>query len=123
MADKFSKEKRSQIMSKIKNKRTKPEMTVHNFLKGNKVRHKMWPKIEGSPDVIIFKSGNIKKDIIVFVNGCFWHGCRLHFRLPKTHRRFWKNKIDNNIKKQKSSIRILKELEYCVIIIWEHNLR
>lgn len=86
--DIFSKRKRSEIMSKIRSKKTKPEMAVHNFLKGNRVRHKMWPRMPGNPDIFI---GDL--NLVVYINGCFWHGCERHFRPPKSNKKFWREKI------------------------------
>lgn len=105
-------------MSKIRSKRTKPEMIVHNHLKGNKMRHKMWPKMTGNPDVFIPGI-----NMVIFINGCFWHGCKRHFRLPKTNKRFWANKINNNIKRQRKVIRILRKRGFNVLVIWEHDLK
>jgi len=116
--DIFSKQKRSEIMSKIKGKRTKPEMVLHNWLKGNKICHKMWPDMFGNPDIFI-KDFNL----VIFVNGCFWHGCVKHFRLPKTDRKFWRKKIKRNIERQNEMIRKLRQLGFQILIIWEHDIK
>lgn len=105
-------------MSKIRGRRTGLEMVLHNFLKGNRVRHKMWPGIFGNPDVLIKDTG-----VVVFANGCFWHGCGEHFRLPKSNRKFWKSKIEDNIRRQKMVVGKLRRMGYGVLILWEHNLR
>ena len=115
--DKFSKEKRSEIMSRIRSSRTKPEILFHNLLKGNRVRHLMWPELPGSPDVLL-----LDLNVAVFVNGCFWHGCRRHFRMPKTNKRFWEEKIKRNAKRQRESAKGLKEMGFGVLVIWEHEL-
>lgn len=104
-------------MSKIKSKRTRPEMVFHNILKGNKVRHKMWPDMYGHPDVLIYPY------TLVFVNGCFWHGCKRHFRMPQSNTSFWKNKIRNNAKRQRKVINDYRKNGYRVIVVWEHDLR
>lgn len=115
--DNVSKKKRSEIMSKIRSKRTGPEMYVHGWLKGNRVRHRMWPDMPGNPDVII-----LDEDIAVFVNGCFWHGCGRHFKLPKINRKFWREKIDRNIVRQRSSFRRLRARGFTPVVVWEHDL-
>ena len=116
--DKLTKEKRSEVMSRIRSKGTKPEMAVHSILNGQKIRHKMWPKMEGNPDILLTDS-----KVVIFVNGCFWHGCKKHFKLPKTNTKFWREKIKRNIKRQRESISELKKLGYKSMIIWEHDLR
>ena len=117
MTDIFTKEKRSEVMSKIRGKRTKPEMFVHNILKGNRIRHKMWPYMHGYPDILIYPN------TLVFVNGCFWHGCVRHFKYPKTNSKFWKEKIRRNYHRQREVIRYWQAKGYEVMVIWEHDLR
>jgi len=115
--DRFPKEKRSEIMSKIRGKWTKPERRLHNILKGLKVRHKMHPKMFGNPDAVL-------KDarVVIFVDGCFWHGCPRHFRLPETNRDFWKRKIERNRKRDREVTRKLINMGYRVIRLWECQL-
>jgi DNA mismatch endonuclease (patch repair protein) len=116
--DKLTKKQRSDLMSKIRSKGTKPELLLHSILKNKEIKHKMWPKMEGNPDILIRDA-----KIVIFVNGCFWHGCRKHFRLPKTNTEFWESKIKRNIKRQKESVLKLRKLGYKSLIIWEHNLK
>lgn len=117
-ARKMTKRQRSAHMAKIKSKRTKPEMAVHNHLKGNKVEHSMWPRgIHGNPDVLV------GADKVVFVNGCFWHGCPQHYRRPKTNSFFWDQKIARNIERQGEVVRELKRSGYKVVIVWEHEIK
>lgn len=118
MADIFTKKKRSEIMSRIRSKRTRPEMTLHGHLKAAKVRHAMWPDwLLGHPDIAI----GLK--CVVFVHGCFWHGCPEHFRLPKTNRSFWREKIRRNRERHAVAERRLKRLGWKVAVVWEHDLR
>lgn len=116
MTDIFSKEKRSEIMSKIQGglKNNSIERIVHNWLKGNRIRHKLYPKIEGSPDVYL-KDANT----YVFIDGCFWHGCPEHYREPKSNRSYSIAKIKRN----KSKDRDRAKLPYKWIRIWEHDVR
>ena len=64
MVDRIDKEKRSKIMSKIKSKWTTQEVNMHNLLKGRKVKHKMHPKIDGRPDIVL-----TDKNTAVFLHG------------------------------------------------------
>jgi len=119
MADTVSKEKRSQIMSRIRGKWTKPEMFAHNYLKSAKVRHKMHPKeIPGRPDVL-FKDNNIA----LFIDGCFWHKCPTHYRLPKSNVSFWRKKIRDNVARDRRVTRELKKQgDYRPVRVWECQL-
>jgi len=113
----MSREERSIRMSKIQSKWTTPERTVHNFLKGNKIKHKMHPNIGGNPDI---KLTNSKK--VIFIQGCFWHKCPKCYKEPKSNKRYWVTKINKNVKRDVKNRKELKKNGYNVIEIWEHEV-
>ena len=117
MADILSKEDRSKRMSLIRSKWTKPEKWLHNYLKGRKIKHKMHPKIVGSPDIIL-----PDKKLALYIHGCFWHGCKRCYRKPTNNGEFWKNKLINNIKRDKKNQKNLRKAGWKVKIIWEHQI-
>ena len=57
----------------------------------------------------------------VFVDGCFWHGCPLHFCVPKSHSAWWREKIDDNRQRDLRQTRLLKRRGWSVLRIWEHD--
>lgn len=118
MTDIFSKKKRSQIMSQIRYKWTNPEKKAHNFLKGHKISHKMHPKGAPGADILLTDT---KKAILL--QGCFWHGCKRHFRAPKSNRAFWKRKLKANLRRDRRTKTQLKRLGFKVVVIWEHDLK
>lgn len=61
--------------------------------------------------------------LAVFVDGCFWHGCPRHHRLPRTRRALWKAKVDANRRRDRRVARALRALGWSVLRIWEHDLR
>lgn len=70
MADTVSKEKRSEIMSHVTGKETKPEIIVRKYLFARGLRYrKNVKRLPGTPDIVF-----PKYKTAVFVNGCFWHG-------------------------------------------------
>ena len=94
MVDKFSKETRSRIMSRIRGKVTNPEILVRSypFSKGLRFR-KNDKRYPGSPDIVL-----PKYNTIVFVHGCFWHlhdGCK-YVKMPKSNVEYWENKLYGN---------------------------
>ena len=121
MADIYSKVKRSEIMSHVKNKGTQPEEKVANMLRTLRVRYRRNVKsMPGDPDFVV-SSGKI----IIFVHGCFWHNhsnCN-RANLPKTNRRFWKIKIEGNKKRDRRIARSLRKQGWHVITIWQCSLR
>lgn len=121
MADVFDKEKRSQIMAKVRSKDTKPEMRVRKFLWHAGFRYRLHVrKLPGTPDIVL---GKYK--VAIFVHGCFWHGhkgCKL-FRMPSTRRTFWKHKITRNIARDILHQTELKALGWRTILVWECEIR
>jgi DNA mismatch endonuclease, patch repair protein len=92
--DVHSTQTRSYNMSRIKGKNTKPKMLVRKFLFANGFRYRLYDtKLPGKPDIVL-----PKYKIVIFVNGCFWHGhegCK-YFVVPKTRTEWWLKKIKGN---------------------------
>jgi len=113
--DIFTKEKRSQIMSRIKSESSIE--VLPKSLKGLYLRKH--PKcILGKPDF-----GNKSRKVVVFIDGCFWHMCPKHKRVPKSNRKFWFIKLKSNVKRDKYVVRVLKREGWQVIRIWECQLK
>ena len=120
MVDNLTKKQRSFCMSRIRSKWTSPEKKIHNFLKGPKVVHKMYPRIEGNPDIVIKN-----KKIAIFFHGCFWHQhpkCKYAVR-PKSNKKFWLPKLKKNVQRDKKNINFLRKRGYSIIILWECEVR
>lgn len=117
MADIFSKKKRSELMSRIRSNNTKPELILKSILDGRIFRYQ--PKyITGKPDF-----ASKKRKIAIFVDGCFWHGCKKCKNIPKNNKIFWSNKIKRNKKRDKEINKKLKDEGYKVFRFWEHSVR
>lgn len=115
--DKFSKEKRSDIMSRVRGKNTKPEETVRKYLFSQGFRYrKNDSRYPGKPDIVLPKFRTV-----VFVNGCFWHqhpGCG-SAALPATNSDYWKTKLQRNVERDAAQIHQLEDLGWYVIVLWE----
>jgi len=74
--------------------------------------------LPGNPDFVFFK-----RSIVVFVDGCFWHGCPRCAHIPKTNSSFWRAKIRRNIERDRKNGRKLRAGHFRVVRIWEHQLR
>lgn len=121
MTDIFSESKRSDIMSKITGRETKPEVLVRKYLfsKGFRFRKNV-KELPGKPDIVLSKY-----KMVIFIHGCFWHGhpgCK-KAKLPATNVDFWKKKINENTERDKKNIDSLKLLGWNVEIIWQCELR
>lgn len=120
MADIFDAAKRTQIMASVKNKSTTPEIKLRSILHRAGYRFRITKKdLPGKPDIVLPKYRTA-----IFVNGCFWHGhsCKRGHR-PQTNSKFWNEKIDRNIERDKLVSGELKKLGWRVLTIWECELK
>jgi len=122
--DIFTPEKRSEVMSRIRGRDTKPEIALRSMLHRLGYRFTVnGPKnksLPGRPDIVL-----PKYKTVIFVHGCFWHGhedCG-DFRLPKTRRAWWKRKIEGNRERDERHVKALLHDGWCVITIWECALK
>lgn len=120
MADVFTKKKRSQVMAAIRSRGNKDtELRLAAILRAAGItgwrRHQAVP---GHPD-FIFR----RERLAVFVDGCFWHGCRWHCRMPQSRTHYWGPKIAANSARDRATNRNLRLRGWRVLRIWEHSLK
>jgi DNA mismatch endonuclease (patch repair protein) len=60
---------------------------------------------------------------VIFVDGCFWHGCPKHATQPKNNRAFWRRKLEGNKTRDRVVTRTLRAQGWRVVRIWEHELQ
>ena len=119
MADTLSKERRSALMKRVKQKNTAPELIVRKALHKRGLRYKIGdPKLPGRPDLSF-----PRYRAALFVHGCFWHGhdCRAG-RLPTTNTDFWVPKIEGNRKRDQRKEEALRESGWRVFTVWQCEL-
>ena len=115
MSDNLTKEQRSFCMSRIRSKNTKPELNH----KAENLNLDYQPKgLFGNPDFVDWR-----KKIAVFIDGCFWHKCLIHYKNPKSNRRYWLPKLEKNVIRDKEINIAYKNLGWKVVRIWEHKLK
>lgn len=120
MTDIFSKEKRSEIMRKVKNKNTKPEMIIRELLIQMGYKYRLsTKKLHCKPD-IIFPS----RKKVIFINGCFWHGhdCK-RGHLPETNKEFWQKKIQKNIERDQINYSECNKEGWSYLILWQCEIK
>ena len=116
--DKLSKEQRSKLMASVKGSNTSIERKLRSYLwsagiKGYRVNF----KIRGTPDIYF-----PKYKLAIFVDGCFWHGCPICYKKPKSHVSYWSQKIKENRRRDETVNSFLSKNGYNVIRIWEHEV-
>lgn len=121
MTDNHTSEQRRYNMQQIKGKDTKPEISLRKLLFAKGFRYRInESKLPGKPDIVLKKY-----NMVIFVNGCFWHGHQdcPYFVIPKIRTEFWTEKINGNKKRDHRNILMLKEAGWNVITVWECELK
>lgn len=119
--DTLTPEQRSERMSRVRARDTKPEMIVRRLLHAKGFRYRLHDRrLPGTPDLVF--SGRRKA---IFIHGCFWHrheGCHLA-RIPKSKVEFWTSKLEGNRARDIANVTTLEELGWKVLVVWECELK
>jgi DNA mismatch endonuclease (patch repair protein) len=121
MTDIVDQATRSRMMSSIKGKNTKPEMTVRRLLHAAGFRYRLHRKdLPGKPDLVL-----PKYNLVIFVHGCFWHqhqGCHYAYT-PASNSEKWKVKLEGNRQRDLIQQQQLLDMGWRVLVIWECGLK
>lgn len=119
MADTVSSRKRSAIMAAVKSAGNKStELRMIQIFRANRILG--WRRnqaVLGRPDFVFWS-----KRVAVFVDGCFWHGCAAHSRIPAANRTYWRAKILRNRVRDQQVTASLRGKGWRVVRVWEHSL-
>ena len=119
MPDIVSKKKRSEIMSNVKSKGSKIEVFFRKALWKKGFRYsKNSSKYFGKPDIVL-----LKHKTVIFIDSCFWHGCKKHCRIPSVRKKYWTAKIVRNKKRDKEVSKHYKKQGWKIFRIWEHDFK
>lgn len=116
MADVFTPVKRSAVMSLIRSRGNRDtELRMIALLRAHHITG--WRRaapLPGKPD-FIFRA----EKVAVFVDGCFWHGCPRHGRVPSSRLAYWAPKLARNTQRDRAVTRDLRASGWTVLRIWE----
>lgn len=121
MTDRLDPARRSALMSRIRGRDTKPELTVRSVLHFLGYRFLLHARsLPGTPDLIFPSRGKV-----LFVHGCFWHGhdCRLGRAQPKSNIDYWVKKLANTRKRDRRVTRALRAAGWSVGVVWECRIK
>lgn len=122
MTDTLTPAARSERMSRVRRKDTKPELVVRRLIHGMGYRYRLQAcELPGRPD-LVFRP----RRKAIFVHGCFWHrhsdpACKLA-RLPKSRPEFWLPKLEANRQRDERNEAALRDQGWGVLTIWECQL-
>ena len=106
----------------VGNKRrdTVPELAVRRLLHAQGFRYRV--------DLAPLKGYRRRADVVftrlkvaVFIDGCFWHGCPIHYRVPGTNAGYWEPKITRNVERDAETTLALAAAGWRVLRYWEHQ--
>jgi DNA mismatch endonuclease, patch repair protein len=109
---------RSAQMSRIHSENTSPERVLCAELMARGVcfdRHARTPA--GRPDLVVATAR-----VAIFIDGCFWHGCPVHYVRPRTRTEFWSSKLLENTTRDLKQTGDLEALGWRVVRAWEHEV-
>lgn len=106
------------MMARFRKDDTGPEIQLRIALRQLGVRFRTYPSLPGTPDLAL-RHG----DVVVFVHGCFWHGCPKHYRQPKRNLGYWIPKLQRNRARDRAASRALREAGWRVATAWECAIR
>jgi len=110
----------SERMARTGRRNTKPELEIRRLLHARGLRYRVDVQVLAGvrrrPD-LVFPTARV----IVFVDGCFWHGCPEHATWPKHNADFWREKIETNRRRDRDTDERLLAAQWTVVHVWEHE--
>lgn len=113
---------RSERMSRVRGKHTRPELIVRRLAHRLGYRYRLHRAgLPGRPDLVF--AGRRR---VIFVHGCFWHrhddpSCKLA-RLPKSRQEYWLPKLERNVARDQRALEALKDAGWEALVLWECEL-
>jgi DNA mismatch endonuclease (patch repair protein) len=110
----------SKVMRANRGFDTRPELELRRHVHRLGIRYSVNKRPEPSLNRradLVFKSAKVA----VYLHGCFWHGCSLHYSTPKTNKAFWSNKVERNQNRDRESKKLLSGMGWKVLTFWEHE--
>ncbi|MFV8160539.1 very short patch repair endonuclease [Mycobacterium sp. 134] len=100
---------------------TKPELAVRKLVHRAGLRY----RVDRAPldthrrhraDLVFTRA-----KVAVFVDGCYWHGCPEHHRLPAVNTDYWEAKVAGNRDRDARVSALLTDAGWTVMRFWEHE--
>lgn len=118
--DPLSTAERSERMSRVHNRDTKPEMVVRRLAYALGYRYRLHSSnLPGHPDLVFSRRRKV-----IFIHGCFWHqhGCSI-YRNPKSRLDFWMPKLERNQQRDIDNQAKLRDMGWRLLVIWECEVK
>ena len=111
---------RSEHMRRVRGTNTKPERILRSALWRRGLRYRVHARVLSCCPDLVFTGPKL----VVFIDGCFWHGCPKHYSAPRTRPAFWSRKLEENVLRDARQTRVLiasgwRVARYLAHEIWE----
>lgn len=108
------------VMQGNRSRDTLPELTVRRAVHARGLRYfvgrRPLPHLRRTADMVFPRA-----KVAVFVDGCYWHGCPVHYTPSQTHREYWSSKLSRNQERDRETDALLQANGWLVVRIWEHE--
>ncbi|MFZ1754772.1 MAG: very short patch repair endonuclease [Caldilineaceae bacterium] len=109
---------RSENMARIKSVNSKPEIILRRALWSRGLRYRIHYAVEKiKPDIVFTRAR-----LAVFIDGCQWHGCPVHYVRPRTRQDFWQKKLRDAVVRDSVQTVKLRQAGWQVVRCWEHEV-
>lgn len=99
---------------------TQPELRIRRAVHALGLRY----RVHSRPEAAFNRTADMlftRARVAVFIDGCYWHGCELHCKMPATNRDFWAAKIDRNRARDRETTTVLRDAGWIVLRYWAHE--
>ncbi len=117
--DPFTPKERSRVMSAVASFDTEPELLLRKALWSRGMRYRLKRRIAGTRPDMVF----VGAKLAVFVDGCFWHGCKRHYVAPVGNAELWQRKLNKNQARDRRNNEALADAGWKVVRVWECDVR
>lgn len=110
----------SSRFSSTRSRDTAPEMAIRRILHRRGLRYRVnYSAIPGNRRSVDIAFP--RERLAIYVDGCFWHRCPLHFVEPGTRTEFWRQKINGNVERDEATNQLMSNHGWVVMRFWEHH--
>lgn len=111
----------SQSMRANRRRDTGPEMRLRRALHSIGYRYRVDKRLDLPGRRVRVDLVFTKARVAIFVDGCFWHGCPEHCRVPSDPSGYWHAKLLRNVERDRAVSDALAAAGWLVVRIWEHT--
>ncbi len=99
---------------------TRPEQALRSALHRRGLRFRKGYSIQANDLSVKADIAFPRLRLAVFVDGCFWHACPTHGRVPNANSSYWRPKLARNVARDQAVVEALHARGWTVLRLWEH---